>query len=107
MIVTSADELTSKNWQAETLSGTKGTLIFQGDTASLTIESSTDEITLSGHLSIDSKNFYITSSEYFRTYTFSYSVFHNRAIIGYGGDTLVFYPVNREISVSSQPSQSP
>ncbi len=98
VIVTSADELTSRNWQTETLSGMKGSLTFSGDTATLIVTSSQDEATLSGHLSIDSKNFYITSMEFFRTYTFSYSVFHNRAEITYGGDTLIFYPVNADVT---------
>lgn len=106
VIVTSADELTCRNWQTETLSGMKGSLTFSGDTATLTITSSQDEATLSGHLSIDSKNFYITSSEFFRTYTFSYSVFRNRAEIKYGGDTLVFYPVNADV-ISAPITENP
>lgn len=92
VIVTSADELTTRNWQTETPSGVKGELTFQGDNAALKVTSSEDEISISGHLSVDADRFYITSSDFYRTYTFSYLVFHNRVEVTYEGNTLVFYP---------------
>ncbi|MBQ8001369.1 MAG: hypothetical protein IJ298_09295 [Ruminococcus sp.] len=96
VVLTPADELTSRNWQTETASGLRASLAFCEDSASLVIASSQDEVTLSGKLSIDSNRFYITSEDMFRTYTFSYQVYANRAEITYGTDTLVFYPVALE-----------
>lgn len=91
--MTSADELMSRSWYAETVYGLKGELTFQGDTATLVFKSSEGDFSISGAISIDSKNFYITSTDFFRTYTFSYSVFFDRAEITYGEDTLTFYPL--------------
>ncbi len=91
VIVTSADELTSKSWYAETLSGLKAKLSFETNTATLIITGE-EEVRLSGHLAVDPERFYITSTENFRTYTFSYRVFTNRAEVSYNGAKLVFYP---------------
>lgn len=101
VVLTPADELTSRNWQSQTASGLRASLNFQEDTATLVISSSQDEVTLSGSLSIDSNRFYITSAQMFRTYTFSYQVYRNRAELSYGSDTLVFYPVSKEETKST------
>ncbi|MBE6733740.1 MAG: hypothetical protein E7563_00140 [Ruminococcaceae bacterium] len=92
VIENSADELTTRNWHTETLSGMTGELIFSGNEATLVITSSEDEVSLSGVYSIDSKNVYITDVNLSHTYVFSYNVYHNRADIAYGGDAITFYP---------------
>lgn len=91
VVVTSVDELTSKSWCAETLSGMKAQLIFDENTATLRIIGE-EEISLSGRLSADPERFYITSVDNFKTYTFSYQVFYDKVKVIYNGAELVFYP---------------
>lgn len=91
VIVTSADELTSKCWCAENLSGMNAHLLFEENTVTLTITGE-EEVALSGHLSVDSERFYITSAKDFRTYTFSYKVFYDKLKVAYNDSELIFYP---------------
>lgn len=91
VVVTSADELTSKCWCAENLSGMNAHLAFDENTATLTITGE-EKFTLQGHLAVDSERFYITSAENFRTYTFSYTVFYDKLKVSYKDSELIFYP---------------
>ncbi|MGN0452878.1 MAG: hypothetical protein ACI4GZ_03655 [Ruminococcus sp.] len=92
VIISSADELTSRSWQCETSNGMNASLEFDGDFASFEVRTaSQDEICrVAGALSVDKERFYITSDEFASTYTFSYQVFKDRAEITYNDCTLTF-----------------
>ena len=107
VVVTSADEFTSRNWHTETLSGMTGELVFSGNEATLVISSSEDEVSVSGVYSIDSHNLYITDVNLSHTYIFAYDVYHNRADVTYGGDTIVYYPLEPSSDSVKQKLSSP
>lgn len=102
VVVNSADELRMSDWQTETKNGMQAELTFEGDTGAFCIKSATDdEVTvISGTAAIDSTDFYITSSELCKTYTFAYKVFHDRAEVTYQGDTLTFYAMEKSTTTA-------
>ena len=93
-IQTSADELTSKDWYTENLSGVSATLIFSQDSAFFTFFDKGEEVAkISGIYAVDSKKLYITSNEYFTTFEFVYKAYNDRVEITYSDNTLVFLPI--------------
>lgn len=98
VVVTSCDELVSKNWYTENVSGIGATLKFSGDRATFTVtEDKKQAAIISGTFAADSEKFYITSDDLACTFEFGYKVFSSRAEITYNSVTLVFYPVEKPL----------
>ena len=99
IVVTSCDELTSRDWYTENISGLGATLEFSGDNATFTVtENKKQAAVISGSLAVDSEKFYITSNKLACTFEFSYKVFTDKAQITYNGETLTFYPLQKSLS---------
>lgn len=97
-IETSADELTSKDWYTENISGVSATLCFNDDSAVFTLFDKGEEVAkINGIYAVDSKKLYITSSEFFTTFEFFYKAYNDRAEISYTDKTLVFLPMTEGI----------
>lgn len=101
VMVTSADELVSHSWVGHTENGMVCTIDFEADTVTMTLSSTADEVrTIKGALSVDDSRFYLTSNETFKTYSFSYKVFADRAEITYRSNPVTFYPSDSKKAVT-------
>ncbi len=98
VVATSADELLLTDRYAQTVSGIKASLSFSEGEGELKIEFPSGEkpVCIKGVVAADEENFYITTKDLGRTYTFSYKVFSDRAEITYDSETLIFYPAESE-----------
>lgn len=96
-IVSTADELVMSDRTATTASGIEARLRFYDGVGELSIKfpQESQALCIRGTLAVDDKNFYIISQELKKTYTFSYKVYADRALVTYNGETLVFY--NEEV----------
>lgn len=94
VVVNSADELTFRSWEAETLSGVRAELKFEVNSASLVIYDAQGEVLadVRGALAIDGENFYITDDSLCKTFDFGYTVYGDKAEVTYLGESLTFYP---------------
>ncbi len=104
VVITSSDELISRSWQCETLSGIFATIEFYTTQATFTVYDTKgkQEAQICGALTIDSEHFYITDSNLKKTYSFGYKVYTDRAEITYMEEMLNFYPVNQMEETTSQ-----
>lgn len=93
--VTSADELTFFSWQAQTKSQMSAMLVFSGNQARFTVYDCDKKVLscIEGAFAVDENNLYITDCDLYKTYTFGYKMYGDRAEIKYLGETLDFYPI--------------
>ena len=91
--ITSADELTAYRWCVLNQSGVSATLAFDkaSGTAYMKItDQNGEEAQIKGVFAVDKNNFYITSEDLSKNYTFGYKVFKDRVLLTYNGITLEF-----------------
>ena len=88
----SADELTSRSWVCENVSGVCGKLSFEGSYATLiiTVPQDNEGYKIEGVYAVDGDKLYITSEALSKTFEFSYDVYKDRVYISYEENTLEF-----------------
>lgn len=93
MVVTSADTVISSSWSVTTPAGLSAKLDFETESASaclkITDEQGTESV-IEGIYAIDSKNLYITSVKFGKTYCFGYRVYVDRLELTYNDTSLTF-----------------